>query len=208
MKRGLIIAAVIVFGVVVAAVLYQRDRWSSTETPMTIVPGPTASAAFAWLKEPRPVAPLHFVDGRGRAATLADFRGRTILLNIWATWCAPCRQEMPTLDRLQAQLGSRDFEVVALSVDRGGIAAVQTFFQETKVQSLHVYVDPSSDATSALGLTGLPTTLLLDPAGREIGRRIGQASWDSPETIETLRGHLAPQPASMRLDGREAKPAK
>ena len=208
MRRGLIIAAAIVLGLVVAAVLYQRDRWSSTETPVAIVPGPTASAAFAWLNEPRPVAPLHFVDGRGQAATLADFRGRTILLNIWATWCAPCRQELPTLDRLQAQLGSRDFEVVALSVDRGGIAAVRTFFQETKVQALHVYVDPSSDATSALGLTALPTTLLIDPAGREIGRKIGPASWDSPETIETLRGHLAPQPASMRLDGREAKPAK
>ena len=116
MKRGLIIAAVIVFGVVVAAVLYQRDRWSSTETPVTIVPGPTASAAFAWLKEPRPVAPLHFVDGRGQAATLADFRGRTILLNIWATWCAPCRHEMPTLDRLQAKLAANEIELRFLGV--------------------------------------------------------------------------------------------
>jgi len=209
MRRILIIGAAIVLGAVVAAVLYQRGRWSSTEGPVAIVPGSAAPSSFAWLSEPRPVPSLHFVDGGGQAATLADFHGRAILLNIWATWCVPCRREMPTLDRLQAKLGSRDFEVIALSVDRGGIPAVQAFFREIKVQALRIYVDPSSDATGALGLTGLPTTLLVDATGRETGRKIGPASWDSPEMIEEIRGHLTARPDSMgALDGRDAELGK
>jgi thiol-disulfide isomerase/thioredoxin len=191
MRAGWIISAAIAIGAIVVAVLYQQGQQSSTEGPVVTLPESTTGTTFVWLYEPRPMPPLHFVEGSGRAATLADFHGRTILLNIWATWCLPCRHEIPTLDRLQAKLGSRDFEVVTLSVDRGGVAAVQAFFREINVQALRIYVDPSSDATGALGLSGLPTTLLVDPDGREIGRRIGPANWDGLEMVRAIRARLA-----------------
>jgi thiol-disulfide isomerase/thioredoxin len=191
MRAGWIISAAIAIGAIVVAVLYQQGQQSSTEGPVVTLPESTTGTTFVWLNEPRPMPPLHFVEGSGRAATLADFHGRTILLNIWATWCLPCRHEIPTLDRLQAKLGSRDFEVVTLSVDRGGVAAVQAFFREINVQALRIYVDPSSDATGALGLSGLPTTLLVDPDGREIGRRIGPANWDGLEMVRAIRARLA-----------------
>jgi len=143
---------------------------------------------------PRPIAALEFEDGQGRKRTLADFRGKVVLLNLWATWCGPCRKEMPTLDRLQSQLGGADFEVVALSIDRGGQAVIKSFFDEIGVQRLAIYVDATAEAGTKLGILGVPTTLLLDPAGREIGRVTGPAEWDSPEVIDTIRRYLPPRP--------------
>src|SRR3546814_15160392 len=88
---------------------------------------------------PRTVAELRFNDGNGKSVTLTDFRGKLVLLNIWATWCGPCREEMPTLDRLQERLGGPEFEVVALSIDRAGIGAVREFYAELRVQQLAKY---------------------------------------------------------------------
>ncbi len=107
-------------------------------------------------------------------------RGKVVLLNIWATWCTPCRKEMPTLDRLQTALGGTDFEVVALSIDRR-MDAVRKFFAEIGIQKLAMYLDSSAKATRQLGAVGLPTTLLIDREGREIARLIGPAEWDSPD---------------------------
>src|SRR3546814_2217971 len=104
-----------------------------------------------------------------------------ILLNIWATWCGPCREEMPTLDRLQARLGGPDFEVVALSIDRAGIAVVSEFYDEIRVQHLAEYIDESAKAAGQLNAVGLPTTLLIDREGQEIGRQVGPAEWDAHE---------------------------
>ena len=89
-----------------------------------------APAGFAVHESPRPLPNIQFENGQGEAMSLADFRGKVVLLNIWATWCAPCRREMPTLDRLQATLGGPDFQVVALSIDRQGVPAVQEFYEE------------------------------------------------------------------------------
>ena len=133
---------------------------------------------------------LAFEDGTGRTRSLADFRGKLLVLNLWATWCAPCREEMPALDRLQAQLGGARFEVVALSVDPQGAAVARKFFAEVGVKSLALYVDPSSQAAFKLGAVGLPSTLLVDGAGREIGRHIGAAKWDSPEVVADLRRRI------------------
>jgi thiol-disulfide isomerase/thioredoxin len=130
------------------------------------------------------------MDGEGRSLTLADFRGRIVLLNLWATWCTPCREEMPTLDRLQARLGGTDFEVVALSIDHDGIAAVRKFYQEIGIKHLRIYNDPTTDATARLGVIGIPATLLIDREGREVGRALGPAEWDAPEVVETVRKHL------------------
>src|SRR3546814_2020452 len=113
----------------------------------------------------------------------SDLRGKIVLLNIWATWCGPCREEMPTLDRLQARLGGPAFEVVALSIDRAGIGVVSEFYAEISVQHLAKHIDESGKAADELNALGLHTTLLIDPEGREIGRHVGPAAWDAPETI-------------------------
>lgn len=144
---------------------------------------------------PRPVPEIRFLDADGKPLTLANFRGKVVLLNVWATWCPPCRKEMPSLDRLQAKLGGADFEVVALSIDRGGIFVVQEFFKEADVEALAFYIDPSVEVMSRLGIVGLPTTLLIDRSGREIGRWVGPAEWDQPEVVQFIRSHLAsPRP--------------
>ena len=103
--------------------------------------GAQPPAGFVVHESPRPVPEIQFENGQGEAIGLADFRGKIVLLNIWATWCAPCRREMPTLDRLQAELGSPDFEVVALSIDRNGLSVVQEFYEELGLRELGMYVD-------------------------------------------------------------------
>ena len=148
---------------------------------------PCASSSPAKGTNAKEVPALEFQDGAGRARSLAEFRGRVVLLNIWATWCAPCREEMPALDRLQAKLGGPEFEVVALSIDRQGTEVVRKFFADVGVKSLGIYIDPSAQSMSRLGVVGLPTTLLIDREGREIGRRAGPAKWDAAQSIEDLR---------------------
>src|SRR5712692_6731596 len=139
---------------------------------------------------PKPIAAIQFEDADGRPRSLTDFRGKVVLLNIWATWCVPCRKEMPTLDRLQAKLGGSDFQVVALSIDRGGVPVVKQFYEELGLKSLGIYVDQSGQAASVLGALGIPTTLLVDREGREIARKLGPAEWDSPDVIDVIRQHL------------------
>ncbi|WEX79000.1 redoxin family protein [Sinorhizobium numidicum] len=143
--------------------------------------------SFVLNDAPKPVPEVQFTDGEGRPRTLADFRGKIVLLNVWATWCLPCRKEMPTLDRLDAALGGHDFEVVALSIDRQGAEAVKTFYAEVGVQRLAVYVDTSGQALSALAALGLPTTILIDAEGRELGRLMGPAEWDAPDMVAFLK---------------------
>lgn len=142
---------------------------------------------FALHDEPREMPELAFADAEGREVTLADFRGRTVLLNIWATWCPPCVKEMPTLDALQAELGGDGFEVVALSIDRAGPEAVREFYGRIGTENLALYIDETSRASATLGAFGLPATLLIDPQGREIGRLIGPAEWDAPGMVAFLR---------------------
>lgn len=140
--------------------------------------------------EPKPMPPLSFVDAEGRRVDLADFKDRVILLNLWATWCGPCVKEMPSLDRLQSQLGGDAFQVVALSLDRGGRTAVEPFYKKTGVEHLTVFLDPGSESMKVLSLRGLPTTILVDPEGRELGRVEGAVEWDSPEVVAFLRQFL------------------
>lgn len=161
------------------------DAGPATASPRPFVFIPHAS--------PRPVANVGFEDGDGRKRTLADFRGKVVLLNIWATWCVPCRKEMPTLDRLQSKLGSKDFEVVALSIDRGGRAVVKSFYDEINIRSLALYVDATTEAGDKLGVVGVPTTLLLDREGLEVGRVTGAAEWDSAAVVDVIARYLPPR---------------
>jgi len=140
--------------------------------------------------EPRQLAEVAFMDDQGRARTLRQFRDKLLLVNLWATWCAPCREEMPALDRLQRELGGADFEVLALSIDSGGAAAVKRFYDEMGIRSLAIYVDSTMRATSALAALGIPTTLLVDAEGREIGRRTGPAQWDGPDAVRVIKAYL------------------
>jgi thiol-disulfide isomerase/thioredoxin len=137
---------------------------------------------------------LRFIDGAGSPRSLSDFRGRVILLNLWATWCVPCRDEMPALDRLQAALGGPDFEVVALSLDRDGIVNVKRFYEELKLRALQIYVDQDGDALGKLGSVGIPLTVLVDRKGRELWRVVGPREWDQPAEVNRIRGHLAQAP--------------
>lgn len=139
---------------------------------------------------PRSIPKIEFKDGDGLAHTLEDWRGRVVLLNIWATWCPPCRHEMPTLDRLQDHLGDERFEVIALSIDRAGVAPVKDFFAGIGVQHLRIYIDETGASSRTLGAFGLPTTLLIGPEGRELGRFVGPAEWDTPDMIEFLKSIL------------------
>jgi thiol-disulfide isomerase/thioredoxin len=145
--------------------------------------------------QPHALPEVRFQDDQGRDLTLGDFRGRVVVLNVWATWCVPCRKEMPTLDRLQARLGGKDFLVVALSLDRKGVEAVRGFYQEFGVENLAIYVDPSGKGSHALAIPGVPTTLLIDQEGREVARKMGEAVWDGPEMVSLVERTMHGQPA-------------
>lgn len=140
---------------------------------------------------PRQLDNLRFSGSDGTSTSLNDFRGKVVLLNVWATWCPPCREEMPTLDRLQAELGGPDFEVVALSIDRGGFPVVLDYLAAANIDRLKPYLDSAGDASSTLAQSGVPLTLLIDRQGREIGRKLGPAIWDSPEMKQFFRSHMA-----------------
>lgn len=142
---------------------------------------------------PRPVPEITFENGDGEPMTLADFRGKVIVLNIWATWCPPCRREMPTLDRLQAELGSERFEVLALSIDSAGPSVVREFFAEEGIEHLALYIDTSARALPRLDIRGVPTTLMVDAEGCEVARLIGEADWATPAMLDYFRGLIAEQ---------------
>jgi thiol-disulfide isomerase/thioredoxin len=180
---------------VLAALLGFASHAAAIETPQN----------FVLRDSPQPLPEVAFADGDGRPGSLADFRGKVVLLNIWATWCLPCRKEMPTLDRLQAHLGGPDFEVVAISIDRKGAEAVRNFFAEIGVMHISVRVDPSGESSFALGAFGLPVTLLIDRQGRELGRLQGPAAWDAPDTAEFLKSIIA-RKESWAIPGQPKEP--
>lgn len=149
-----------------------------------------APQAFAVHDEPQEVANVRFVTEDGTRMEMTDFQGKVILLNVWATWCVPCREEMPTLDALQASLGSDRFEVVPLSVDRAGVPPVRRFYDEIGVTHLGMYVDQTMQSATALRSVGLPTTILIDAQGQELGRLVGPAEWDDPKMVNFLKGYV------------------
>ena len=169
--------------------LTSEGRGADTAALPGAAPGEAPPAGTTGV--PRRLPDLRFVDGDGAARSLADWRGRAVLLNVWATWCAPCREEMPALDRVQAALGGPDFEVVALSVDRGGVPAVKGFYEELGLRALRIYVDTNGEALTRLGAVGIPLTLLLDRDGRELWRVIGPRKWDQAGELGRIRDHLA-----------------
>ncbi len=150
--------------------------------------GEVASMSLAKASHPLPA--LGFANEAGAAVTLADFKGRTVLLNLWATWCLPCRKEMPALDRLQGTRGSDRFSVVTINIDTAKLDRVKAFWTETNIASLTFYADSAAETFQALKQAGkalgLPTTILVGPDGCEIGTMAGPAQWDSKDALALI----------------------
>ena len=137
--------------------------------------------------EPQPVSQIPFTRQDGTTGTLADYQGKHIVLNFWATWCAPCRKEMPMLSELQTELGGDAFEVVTLATGRNAPPAMKKFFDEIGVGNLPLHRDPQSAIAREMGVFGLPITVILTPEGQEIARLQGDAHWNSDSAKAILR---------------------
>ena len=196
------------FHVILFAVLF-RSSLVFAAGDQAADPPPT----FAWADEPRPLSELAFADEAGSPLTLADFRGKWVVLNVWATFCIPCLQEMPSLDNLQAKLGGQDFEVIALNEDFGKverkIELAKNYYAENGLENLKVYVDYNALKKKSyfrLRVGGMPTTILVDPDGRELGRHCGAASWDGDEALEILGNAMAGKLTAAAPDARQLCP--
>ena len=172
---------------------------SAVETAGRIAPlahGEVAALTVA--HRPFRVPGLAFKDAEGHERTLADWRGRTVLLNLWATWCVPCRKEMPALDALQTDLGGPNFEVVAINIDTREPAKPLAFLKDVGVSHLAYYSDPSAKVFQELKLAGkafgMPTTLLIDRSGCEIGEMAGPAEWASADGVKLVSATLQASP--------------
>jgi len=151
-------------------------------------------AAVTVAKTPLQVPELAFQDADGKPLTLSHWRGRTVLLNLWATWCVPCREEMPALEALQVKLGSADFEVVAVNIDTRDPAKPKAWLKEVGIDKLGYYADPNARTFQELKAVGrafgMPTTLLIDPAGCEIATIAGPADWASDDAVKLVEAAL------------------
>ena len=145
---------------------------------------------FIPVSPPQPAPQVAFTDAEGRPASLADFAGAPTLVNLWATWCQPCLKEMPSLERMQAKLAGR-LTVAAVSQDRAGAKVVNPFVAEQKLQGLKIYLDPKGDVARAFEVRGLPTSIMLDRAGRVVGKVEGPAEWDSDKMLAVVAPFLA-----------------
>ena len=142
---------------------------------------------FAWTNVPLPVALTPFIAPDGSAKTLADFQGKTLVVNFWATWCEPCEREMPTLDKLQAKMGGEDFQVIVVSQDREGASLAQPFLKKHSWAHVASFMDPSHQFSKDAKVFSIPFTLVLDKTGREIARIDGEADWVSHQMLANLR---------------------
>ncbi len=129
--------------------------------------------------EPRPVSQEAFTTPGGDARTLADWRGKVVVLNFWATWCAPCRHEMPMLDALQAEMGGEAFEVITIATGRSALPGIERFYEEAEIEHLPILLDASQAVARDMAVLGLPVTVILNREGKEIARLSGDAEWDS-----------------------------
>jgi thiol-disulfide isomerase/thioredoxin len=140
---------------------------------------------FILSSRPWAAPPASFTDAEGKTLSLRDFAGKLVLVNLWATWCAPCRREMPSLERLQTRLGDK-ITILAISEDRGGSKAVAPFVTKLGLRAVKIYLDPESAVSGAFKVDGLPTSFLIDRQGRVLGRVEGQAEWDSPKMLAII----------------------
>jgi thiol-disulfide isomerase/thioredoxin len=152
-------------------------------------------AALTMASKPRQMPDLAFMDGDGQPKKLSDWKGKTVLLNLWATWCVPCRKEMPALDKLEGKLGSDKFAVVAINIDTRDADKPKTFLKDANLTRLGNFHDEKAEVfqdLKGIGLAlGMPTSVLIDSRGCEIGNMSGPAEWDSPDAIDLIQASLA-----------------
>ena len=205
-RKPLLIAAASVAGLAAVAAVYGFGGFArnadeaacrgALDTARRIAPLVRGEVAALTLADaPRLVPPLAFKGPDGAPRTLADWRGRAVLLNLWATWCVPCRKEMPALDALQQELGGPPFEVVAVNIDTRNLVKPGAWLKEVGVTRLAYYSDPSAKVFQDLKLAGkafgMPTTLLVDPNGCEIAALAGPAEWAGADALALLRAAMA-----------------
>lgn len=135
---------------------------------------------------PTPAPQMSFLDADGQEVTLADYRGKALLVNFWATWCAPCRAEMPSLDALQKARGSDRFKVLTIAAGRNSPAAIDKFFDETGIETLPRMTDAKMSLARSFGVMAMPVSVLIDAEGNEVARLIGDAEWDSPAAMAVI----------------------
>jgi len=150
-----------------------------------------AMKRFKLTRPPKPVPDLEFLDVNDQPVRLSELNGQARLINLWATWCAPCVKEMPSLDRLQAEMPRDRFLVIPISLDGPSKPKVAPFYKEQNLISLRIFYDKGRKAMSTLGVTLLPTSILVDPEGRELGRLEGDADWDTPEGLALMRAAMS-----------------
>lgn len=173
-----------------AAILPNGASFASS-APVACASPPPALGKYQPSNEGKHIPTTAFIDADGNEKSLAGLRGQGLVINFWATWCAPCVKEMPALDRMAGAAPDRGLRVLALSADREGAPVVRSFFDVNGIRHLPVAIDKMSRVARAVGIGGLPTTVLYDAEGREVGRVIGIAEWDAPAAIAFLGGCLA-----------------
>ncbi|MEQ1931213.1 MAG: redoxin family protein [Parvularculaceae bacterium] len=185
------IGALAVLYVIVAASVKPGSSSARLKDP-SLLTGEVADFVYALQPLPPPDIPFE-IDGA--PTRLKDFRGKVVLVNFWATWCAPCLKELPSLDALQGELGGADFEVVAIAADARGPDIARRFLDRLGIRRLRLYRDPRLALTSSIGGANvLPVSILYDRRGREIGRLVGEADWRSPEALALVEGAIAASP--------------
>jgi len=187
------------------AAALRRIRFAVLYTALAITANAAAGADIAALEalregdmrkltfhaDPRPVPEAELVDAEDGIHHLSDWQGKWVLLNFWATWCAPCRHEMPALDRLEAELGGDGFAVLPVATGRNPLPSITRFYDETDLAHLPILRDPTQTLSRGMAVLGLPVTVVLDPEGREVARLTGDAEWDSDSAKAILRALMA-----------------
>jgi len=180
-KSSLMLVSTVIVWLILFAPLSVAEDFPPTDGDMQ---------GFVLVKDRPPVPDVTFLDGNGNVVAASDFNGKVLLLNFWATWCPPCIREMPALDRLQAEMGSDDFTVVAISADAGGKAVAGPFLRDKLgLTNLDLYLDPKFTAWQAFRAGGLPATFAIDRKGRIVGVLRGEAKWDGDDA-KALIQHL------------------
>lgn len=196
-RLGAVSIAAMCAGVIIIATLGVASRPSplsaapEAENAAKKPPEKPKAGAFVWHDAPKPLPATVFKDAADSDQTLDKFAGKVLVVNFWATWCAPCVKEMPTLDALQAKLGGSGFQVLAISQDREGAKVAQPFAEKQGWKNLAFFVEKMGRFSKDANLRGLPTSLIIDKTGQEVARVEGEAKWDSPEIEKSLRELIA-----------------
>ncbi|MBC8017792.1 MAG: TlpA family protein disulfide reductase [Verrucomicrobia bacterium] len=167
-----------IYGLIITAVLMMVVGCSKKTEP-------TKGAAVVKEKSPAPEVIVNSLQNV--PLKLSDLKGKVVLLNFWATWCPPCREEMPSMMKLNSAMVGKPFQMVAVSIDEGGIPEIESFFKESGF-NLPAYTDPDGKATETYGVTGVPESFIIDKNGILVKKVIGPLAWDSPETISFIEG--------------------